>query len=114
MKIHATNSLIAVTICALLAYGIISIDANAIRFPTGLGAFITLASTLVVAIGVSFDNSRTGANMRTLAATFFLIGLALHCLFALAGFSTTAYIITCGIYFLLYVLLANALFAAKH
>lgn len=114
MKIHATNSLIAVTICALLAYAIISIDANAIKASTGLGTFISLASTLVIAIGVSFDNSRTGATMRTLAGTFFAGGLALNCLFAFAGFSQTSYVIACAIYFLLYVLLANALFAARH
>lgn len=114
MKIHATNSLIAVTICALLAYGIISVDANAIKAATGFGAFISLACTLVIAVGVSFDNGRTGANMRTLASTFFIGGLALNSLFAFAGFSQTSYVITCGIYFLLYVLLINALFAAKH
>ena len=114
MKIHATNSLIAVTICALLVYGIISVDANVIKAATGFGAFLSLASTLVIAIGVSFDNGRTGANMKTLAFTFFLGALALNGLFAFAGFSQTSYVISCGIYFLLFVLLANALFSAKH
>lgn len=114
MKIHATNALIALTICALLAYGIVSIDANAIKVQTGFGAFISLAGTLVIAIGVSFDNGRTGANMRTLAFTFFLGALALNGLFAFGGFTQTSYVITCGIFVLLYVLLANALLGAKH
>lgn len=114
MKIHATNSLIAVTICALLAYGIISVDANVVKATTGIGTFISLASTLVIAIGVSFDNGRTGANVRTLASTFFVGALALNGLFAFAGFSQTSYVITCGIYILLYVLLINALLSAEH
>ena len=114
MRINPANALIAALISALLAYGIVSADANQIKAATGFGAFLSLACTLVMAIGVSFDSSRAAANMRTLAFTFFVGALGLNCLFAFAGFSQTSYLITCGTYFLLYVFLANALFAAKH
>jgi hypothetical protein len=114
MKIHATNLLIAAAICALLTYGIISIEANAMKAATGIGSFISLASTLALAIGVSFDNARIGANMRVVAVLFFAASLVMNGLFAFAGFSQTIYIITCGILFLVYVLIANALFTAQH
>jgi hypothetical protein len=114
MKIHAVNSLIAIAICALLVYGIVSADANLIKMATGFGAFISLASTLVLAIGVSFDNGRTGTNMRTLAFSFFVAALAMHGLFAFAGFSQATYVITCGVFVLVYVLLANALLGTNH
>jgi hypothetical protein len=114
MKIHATNFLIAVAVCALLTYGIMNIDANAMKATTGVGAFISLASTLALAIGVSFDNGRVGTNMRVVAMVFFVGALLLNALFAFVGLSQTSYIITSGIFFLVYVLVANALFAAKH
>lgn len=114
MRIHPVNALVAVLVSFLLAYGIVSADSNQIKAATGFGTLISLASTLVMAIGVSFENGRTGANMRTLGLTFFVGALALNCLFVFAGFSQTSYVITCGTYFLLYVFLANALFAAKH
>lgn len=114
MRIHLTNCLIALTICALLAYGIVSMDSNTIKAATGVGAFLSLAATLVVAIGLSFDNARVGTTMRTLALTGFVGALLLNGGFALAGLSQTSYVISCGIYFLLYVLLANGLFSAKH
>lgn len=114
MKIHATNLLIAAVICALLTYGIMSIEANTMKAATGVGTFISLASTLALAIGVSFDNARTGTNMRVVAMLFFAGSLILNALFAFAGFSQTIYIIACGILFLVYVLVANALFAARH
>ena len=113
MKIHATNFLIAAAVCALLTYGIMSIDANSMKATVGIGTFISLASTLALAIGVTFDNARTGTNLRVVAFLFFVGALLLNALFAFAGFSQTGYIITCGIFFLVYVLIANALFSAR-
>jgi hypothetical protein len=114
MRINPANALIAVLISALIAYGIVSADANTIKAASGFGSFVSLACTLVMAIGISFENGRTGANMRTLAFMFFIGALGLNCLYVFAGFSQTSYVITCSSYFLLYVFAANALFAARH
>lgn len=113
MKIHSVNMLIAAAVCALLTYGLMSIDANSIKGTLGIGAFISLASTLALAVGVSFDRARTGTNVRVVAVLFFVGALCLNTIFAFAGFSQTSYIITCGVFFLVYVLIATALFEAK-
>lgn len=113
MKIHAVKMLIAAAVCALLTYGLMSIDANSIKGTLGIGAFISMASTLALAIGVSFDRARTGANVRVVAVLFFIGALCLNTFFAFSGLSQISYIITCGIFFLLFVLIATALFEAK-
>lgn len=112
MKPHASHCLIAVAIAALLTYGLVNLDANAIKVAIGTGAFISLAGTLALAIGVSFDSPRTGTNLRVVASVFFMGALLLNGVFALAGFSQASYIITSGIFFLLFVLIANAIFTA--
>lgn len=85
MRIHAVRMLIAAAVCALLTYGLMSIDANSIKGMLGIGAFVSLASTLALAIGVSFDSARTGANVRVVAVLFFVGALLLNTFFAFAG-----------------------------
>jgi hypothetical protein len=114
MKVNAVNLLVAVAVSMLLTYGIMSIDANTMKATIGIGTFITLACTLGLAIGFSIDDERVGANLRVVATVFFLGALLLNVAFAFAGLSQTSYIISAGVLFLVYVLIANALFGAKH
>ena len=113
MKVHAVNLLIAISVSALLTYGIVSIDANLLKGAIGLGTFIFLTSTLSMAIGVSFENQRMGVNVKLVSTIFFLVALCLNLVFAFISFSQPSYIITSGIIFLLYVLVANSIFGAS-
>lgn len=112
MRIDAVNVLIALLVCALLTYGVTTLDANVIRLATGLGSFVFLGATLAVAIGVDSGNGRAGVNLKVVSWAFFVAGLLLNLAFALLATSATGYIICCGIVFLLYVLVARSVWAA--
>ncbi|MRW91489.1 hypothetical protein GJ699_15965 [Duganella sp. FT80W] len=113
MRIHAVNLLIALLIAGLLTFGLVSIDSNAMKGTIGVGAFAFLASTLALAIGVSFEGGRVGVNVRMLSLLFFAGDLVLNLIFAYAAFAQSTYVVCCGILFLLYVLLAQALYTAR-
>lgn len=113
MKIHAVNLLIAIAISALLTFGFISIDANILKGAIGLGSFIFFASTLSMVIGVSFGNPRVGVNVKLVSTIFFVVALCLNLAFAYISFTQTSYIITSGVVFFLYVLLANSVYGAR-
>jgi hypothetical protein len=113
MKIHPVNLLVAVVISALLTYGFVSFDSNTMKVVIGIGSFITLAATLSIAMGVTFENVRGGVNIKIVSFVFFFGALILNLIFALTSFSQTSYIITSGITFLLYVVVANAIYGTK-
>ena len=113
MRIHAVNLLVAVVVSALLTYGISSLDSNSMKGVIGIGSFTFLVVTLVMSIGVIFENSRTGVNLKIVSIIFFVGSLFLNLIFAFIPFSQTSYIITCGIIFLMYVLIANGIYGAK-
>mgnify|MGYP001351122725 CR=1 FL=1 len=113
MKFHPVNSLIAIVVSALLTYGIYSIDTNLNKTIISVGAFIFFATTLSVAIGIGFENSRAGVNVKLVSCVGFAGAILLNLLFAFFDFSQTSYVITMGITFLLYVLVANSLYGAQ-
>lgn len=113
MRIHPVNFLLALMICALLTYGIVSIDANGMKLTTGIGSFVFLSSTLAVAIGLQFKNGRAGVNVSMVALLFFVAALLLNLLFAFIAFSQVTYIVTCGVAFSGYVLLAQSISSAE-
>lgn len=113
MKVHAVNLFIAVVVSALLTYGIVSVEANTLKVLTGLGSFIFFASTLAVAIGVSFENPRVGVNVKLVAMLFFFGSLCFNLLFAFVSFSQTSYIIVSGLLFSFCVLIANSVRKAQ-
>jgi hypothetical protein len=112
MKIHPLNCLIAVLIGALLTYGITAIDANTMKITIGIGCFVFLATTLSGGVGISFAHSRAGVNVRLVSVVFFAIGLLLNLCFAMLAPHQTGYIITSGVLFLLYILIAQAIFSS--
>lgn len=113
MKINSLNCLIALLIGALLTYGLVALDSNTMKGAIGIGAFIFLASTLTGAIGITFSEARIGVNVRILSFVFFIVALFINLFFAILTTSQTGYVVTCGIVFLIYVLIAQAIFSAK-
>lgn len=113
MKVHPVNMLVAITIGALLTYGMTAIDANTMKFTIGIGSFIFMGATLGTAFGVTFENARSGVNIRVVSTLFFLVAVALNLAFALLGLSQTSYVVTSGILFLVFVLVANAIHGSR-
>ncbi|MGZ5198827.1 MAG: hypothetical protein ACXWC4_03575 [Telluria sp.] len=112
MKIHPLNCLIAVLLGALLTYGIAAIDSNTMKATVAVGCFLFLVTTLAGGVGITFERSRAGANVRIVSMVFFVLGLFLNLFFAMFAPYQTSYIITSGVLFLVYVLIAQAIFTS--
>ncbi|MBB1077280.1 hypothetical protein HUU62_23005 [Rhodoferax sp. 4810] len=112
MKVHPVNFFVALVVSALLSYGIFSIDANHMKGVIGIGSFVFMAITLAAGIGLSFTDGRAGVNVKLISMIFFVLSLLLNLLFAFLTFSQVSYVITAGILFLIYVLIANGIYGA--
>jgi len=112
MKVNPVNFLIAIAISALMAFGIWSLDGE-LRNYVAVGSFVFLAGTLAPAIGLEYELARRAVNLRLLSIVFFVIGLVINTAFSLINLSSTTYTIVSAVVFLLYVLLANAIYSAK-
>lgn len=113
MNFNPVNLLVAFVISALVTYGLTSVDSNSMKLAIGIGSFIFIASTLSFAFGVGFENERAGANIRVVSGVFSVVALLLNVFFSFTQFSHASYIITCGITFLIYVMIANGIYSVK-
>ena len=113
MKVHPVNTLIAVVVSILIVYGIFTIEGSAYKEHIAIGGFIFMVSTLVTAIGIRFTNGRKGSNIKLISIIFFVIALLINLTFSLVSLSLTSYIITSGLVFLLYLLIANSIYSVK-
>lgn len=113
MRIHPVNLFVAIIVGALLTYGISSLDSNTMKGVIGIGSFAFLAVTLSFAIGITFENARTGVNLKIISVLFFVGSLFCNLVFAFIPFSQASYIISSGILFLIYVLVANGIYGAR-
>lgn len=113
MKVHPVNLLAAVVISALLTFGVTSLDSNTMKATIAIGSFVFLATTLSLGLGFTFANARAGLNVKVVSFVFFIGAVVLNLIFGFASFSQTSYIITSGVFFLLYVVVTNGLFGAR-
>ncbi|HRE19188.1 MAG TPA: hypothetical protein PLW86_19310 [Rhodocyclaceae bacterium] len=113
MKVHPVNLFAAIVISALLTFGVASLDSNAMKATIAIGGFVFLVTTLSLGIGFTFANARAGVNVKVVSFVFFVGAAILNMVFGIFSFSQTSYIITSGVLFLLYVVIANALFGAQ-
>lgn len=113
MRIHPVNFLIAIVISALLAFGFTNAAASAMKLTVCIGSFVFFASTLTTTIGFTFEYVRSGVNLRIFSFISFLTAILLNFIFVFFSLSITSYIGTCGIAFLLFVFIANAIYGTK-
>lgn len=113
MRIHPVNFLITIVASALLAFGITNIAASAMKLTVCIGSFVFFASTLATAFGFTFEHARTGVNLRIFSLISFGAALLLNFTLVFFAFSISSYIGICGIAFLCFVLIANAIYGAK-
>jgi hypothetical protein len=112
MKINPVNALIAIVLSAVMAYALWSLSGDLKNY-VAVGAFVFFVGTLLPLIGGSYEQARSGVNLRVVSGTFFVLGLVLNSVFGIFSFSATAYIVTSALIFLVYVFIANAVFGAK-
>ena len=102
MKINFVQTIIAVALSSLIAYGLYSFHESENKIVLSLGSFVFLATTLLITIGVNFEQSRTTTNVRVVSGIFFVIALSSNLIFSFFKFSTPSYVITNGILLLIF------------
>ena len=113
MKINFVLTLIAIAVSLLIAYGLYSFHDSENKILLSSGSFVFLATTLLMTIGVSFEQSRTTTNVRVVSGIFFTISLISNIIFSFFKFSTPSYVITNGILLLLFILIAYSINRVK-
>jgi len=113
MKLNFVPTLIAIAISVLITYGLYSFHDSGNKILLSLGSFIFLATTLVITIGVNFEQSRTTTNIRVVSGIFFAIAFASNLIFSFFKFSTPVYIITNGFLLLIFILIVYSINKAK-
>ncbi|WP_415033156.1 hypothetical protein [Azonexus sp.] len=109
---NAVNVVIALLLSAVISYGLWSLE-GPLRHYVAVGAAVFLTATLLPLLFAGYEHARRAVNLRTVSAVFFVIALLLNLAAAVLDFSATLYIVVSAIFFLVYVLLANATYNAK-
>lgn len=113
MKINFVQTIIAIAVSALIAYGLYSFHDGTNQMLLSIGSFLFLSVTLALSIGVNFEQSRTTTNIRVVSGIFFAIALISNLIFTFISFSVPSYIIINGILLLVFILIAYSINRAK-
>ena len=113
MKLNFVQTIIAIAVSLLIAYGLYSFHESENKILLSLGSFVFLAITLVITIGVNFEQSRTTTNIRVVSGIFFVLAFISNLIFSFFTFSTPSYIIINGILLLIFVLIIYSIYKAK-
>jgi hypothetical protein len=113
MKINIVQTIIAIAVSLLIAYGLYSFHDSENKILLSTGSFVFLATALVMTIGTSFELPRTTTNVRVVSGIFFVIALISNLVFTFLNFSVPSYIIINGILLLLFILITYSINKAK-
>jgi hypothetical protein len=109
MKINFVQTIIAIALSLLVAYGLYSFHLGENKLLLSAGSFVFLATTLVMTIGASFDLPRTTTNIRVVSLIFFAVALISNLIFTFINFSVPSYVIINGILLLVFILFAYSI-----
>ena len=113
MKINFVQTIIAIAVSALIAYGLYHFHNGENQMLLSIGSFVFLSVTLALSISVNFEQPRTTTNIRVVSGIFFAVALISNLIFNFLSFSEPSYVITNGILILIYVLIAYSINRAK-
>ena len=113
MKINFVQTIIAIAVSLLIAYGFYSFHNSENKILLSAGSFVFLGITLFMTIGVSCHKSRTTINIRVVSGVYFAIAIISNLIFSFLIFSFPSYVITNGILLLLFILIAYSIYRAK-
>jgi hypothetical protein len=113
MKINFVQTIIAIAVSLLIAYGLYSFHVSENKILLSAGSFVFLTTALVMTFGTSFEFPRTTTNMRVVSGIFFAVALISNLIFTFIAFSVPSYVITNGILLLIFILIAYSINRAK-
>ena len=113
MKINFVQTIIAIAVSLLIAYGLYSFHESENKILLSVGSFVFLAITLIPTIATSFELPRTSTNVRVISGIFFTVALISNLAFTFLNFSVPSYIIINGILLLIFILIAYSINKAK-
>lgn len=113
MKINFVQTIIAIAVSLLIAYGLYSFHDSENKILLSAGSFVFLTTTLILTIGTSFELPRTTTNVRVVSGIFFAVALISNLIFTFIAFSIPSYVITNGILLLVFILIAYSINKAK-
>lgn len=113
MKINFVQTIIAIVVGLLIAYGLYSFHGSENKILLSAGSFVFLATTLVLSIGISFELPRTTTNVRVISGIFFAVALISNLIFTFINFSVPSYVIINGILLLVFIFIAYSINKAK-
>ena len=113
MKINFVQTIIAIAVSLLIAYGLYSFHGNDNKLLLCVGSFVFLSVTLIITIGASFELPPTTTNIRVVSGVFFVVALISNLIFTFINFSVPSYVITNGILLLVFILIAYSINKAK-
>ena len=113
MKINFVQTVIAVAVSLLIAFGLYSIHNGENKILLSIGSFIFLAVALIPTIGTNFQHSRTTLNIRVVSGIFFAVALISNLIYAFINFSIPNYVIINGILLLAFILIVYSIGKAK-
>ena len=115
MKIKLFPAIITLALSTLFAYGLFALGNNdehklLIAISGGVSLFLTLGTI----VGISLDNKRASANIKTLSAVFAIAVIIANSVFSsITNASMSLFIIICCVIILLWALLVYLIATAK-
>jgi hypothetical protein len=113
MKINFVQTIIAIAVSLLIAYGLYSVHNSENKILLSVGGFLFIATTLVLSIGTSFELPRITTNIKIVSGIFFAVALISNLIFTFIVFSVPSYVITNGILLLVFILIVYSINRAK-
>ncbi len=113
MKIDFIQTIIAIAVSLLIAYGLYSFHESENKILLSAGSFLFFSTTLVTTIGASFALPRTTTNIKVVSGVFFVIALISNLIFACINFSVPMYLIINGVVWLLFIMITYSIHIAK-
>ena len=111
MKIDLIKSLIAIVISTLLAYACYEIcDFESRKWIITAGSFLTIAIPLLLAIGLSSKDEKSGLSLKLLSWVVAFIEGGANFIFVFFDFSTPVYVIVNGLLLALFALIYNSIY----
>jgi hypothetical protein len=106
MKIDWIKSLLAVSIAALIAYGLyaFAISENN-KILLGIASFVLISITSVFTFGVKLKEPRVSMMFKTLSLLWWLLAIVINVTFAFFNFPIPLFVIVDGLAIVLYVVI---------
>ncbi len=110
MKLNIPKAIICTVIALLAALALWQIPgADSCKWCVATGGGVLTLVTLLFGIGIKYNSSNVGVNIRVLSLATLFIGISFNVIFALFDFSVITYIIVAALILMVYLLLLTNL-----